>query len=537
MSIELPHEAAVLLNVLGVPYPDIDEDQVRELAGQVRAFAANVAQTHASATGAVRDMGVVYSGYSYEQLVALWARMSAGHMAELDRACEVVASVLEVAAEVIAVVKAAVLAELAVLAAGYASLLTASVATMGVSAALTAAVRAAAARLLTAMEQTLIAYVAAEVVGKAIEPLEDLVSRMLDGVIYDAAEHILGVPPSSNVPLHIEPDEVMRYADLLDRYADDIVRHAVRFANSVSVLDFGAADRSEKIDGPQSPPAAPQSGSGDVPPVTTDHGVAAPGDTNTFPAEEVSAHGRAAERAAHPGRYEPGSAERPGSTAADENLSVDESGWRNEGAAAEGPGVRLSRDGVSRLNDSGVTENPSTDEGSAVRTPSAPAPDTSQPVLARQESSTLDQQDSLPGPATVNAAPTASAPMSNPHQATDRNSPQLDRGQSGAYENAQPSPNRPQPSTPWKRPQPSDRRPTRKPPRRRVIGRTGNRSQDAPDIPRTPWSKKTPAPSPTPTVFAPEPAETTTPPKSPERQADPAPNTPSPHPAPPDPPR
>ncbi|NNH73243.1 hypothetical protein HLB23_25865 [Nocardia uniformis] len=244
MAIEIPHEVALFLNVMGVPYPDIDEDQVRELARQVRDFAANVANTHESATGAIDRMGSVYSGYSYEQLVAAWARMSATHMADLDRACQVTAQVLDAAANVITIVKAAVLAGLAALAASYASLMAATIATAGLSAAMTVAIRAAAARLVTAMEQTLLVYLAAEVIGKAIEPLEDTVARMINGVAYEAAADALGVPPppnSSALPLHIEPDEVMRYAQVLDDHADDIVGHAGRFADTVAALDFTTA--------------------------------------------------------------------------------------------------------------------------------------------------------------------------------------------------------------------------------------------------------------------------------------------------------
>ncbi len=252
MSIEIPHEVALFLNYMGVPYPDIDEDQVRELAGQVRNFATNVRDTHESATGTIHDMGSVYSGYSYEQLVTAWAQMSSSHMADLDRACHVVAKVLDVTAEVITVMKVAVLAGLAALAASYTALMAATVPTMGLSAALTAAIRAAATRLVTAMEQMVIGYFATEVIGKAIEPLEHTIERMINGVVYDTAKQLLDVPPgsSSELPLHIEPDEVMRYAKVLDDHADDILRHAVTFADNVAALDFRTSGERHGLFGP-----------------------------------------------------------------------------------------------------------------------------------------------------------------------------------------------------------------------------------------------------------------------------------------------
>ncbi|MBF6302953.1 hypothetical protein IU459_36385 [Nocardia amamiensis] len=244
MGIEIPHEVALFLNFIGVPYPDIDEDQVRELGRQVREFATNVRATHESATGVITEMGSVYSGISYEALVASWARMSSTHMESLDQSCLVVANALEIAAEVITVVKVAVLAELAALAASYAALMAATAATAGASAAFAAAVRAAASRLVTAMEEMLISYVAAEVIGKAIEPLGHTIERMINGAVFAAASNLLDTPTSdssSPLPLYIEPDEVLRYAKVLDDHADKILEHAATFADNVKALDFSTS--------------------------------------------------------------------------------------------------------------------------------------------------------------------------------------------------------------------------------------------------------------------------------------------------------
>ncbi|MEU4314136.1 hypothetical protein [Nocardia sp. NPDC024068] len=238
MAIEIPHEVAMFLNFVGVPYPDINEDQVRELAGHVRTFADEVAGTHASATGAISDMGAVYEGQSYRALVASWARLSSSHMEKLDELCNGVATALEIAAEVITAVKVAVLTELGLLAAAYATAMAATVATGGASMALGQSLSMAAKQLVKAMEQMLIAYILAEVLGKAIEPLEEAVGDMINGVVYDAAADLLGVDPGGNDVLRIDPDEVRRYAQVLDDHADDIMGHAEKFANNVAALDF-----------------------------------------------------------------------------------------------------------------------------------------------------------------------------------------------------------------------------------------------------------------------------------------------------------
>ncbi|MEV3960090.1 hypothetical protein AB0M34_04195 [Nocardia sp. NPDC050193] len=238
MVVEIPHEVAQFLNFIGVPYPDINEDQVRELAAQVRTFADDVSGTHQAATGAINDMGSVYQGQSYRALVASWASLSASHMERLDELCRAVARALEIAAEVITAVKAAVLTELALLAAAYTATMAATIATSGASAALGQTISLAAKRLIKAMEEMLVAYIVAEVLGKAIEPLEEAVSDMINGVAYNAAADLLGVDGGGNDSLYIDPDEVRRYAQVLDDHADDIVKHAEKFAKSVAELDF-----------------------------------------------------------------------------------------------------------------------------------------------------------------------------------------------------------------------------------------------------------------------------------------------------------
>ncbi|MEC3920269.1 WXG100-like domain-containing protein [Nocardia sp. CDC160] len=239
MAVEIPHDVALFLNYAGVPYPDINEDQVRALGAHVRNFADGVASTHDTANRVIKDMGKVYSGYSYRALVAAWGRMSKSHMANLDAACHVVATALDTAAVVIKMTKIAVLDELAGLAASYAAAMTAAIATDGLFVAIEQAITAAARKICQVMEQVLIGYILSEVIGKAIEPLEHAIDRMVRGIVDDVADELLGPPlGSTEQPLYIEPDEVINYSDALDRLAGEIGRQASAFADKVAGLDF-----------------------------------------------------------------------------------------------------------------------------------------------------------------------------------------------------------------------------------------------------------------------------------------------------------
>ncbi|WP_280296272.1 WXG100 family type VII secretion target [Nocardia abscessus] len=249
MAIDIPSEVALFLDICGIPYPDINEDDVRALAGHVRTFAAQVQDTHDSATGVIDQMGAFYSGESYQQLVATWAKMSSTHIRQLESASEIVGRALAAAATVITAVKVAVLAELAALAASYTAIMLTP--PLAPSAPL---VSAAARRLCEQMLHYLVGYIVAEVIGKAIEPLEQAIDDMVDGIVYDAARDALDVSPSSGTrALHIDSNEMQRFAKVLDDHADDIMQHAANFAENVAKLDFMTAPR---LDDAANPTAA-----------------------------------------------------------------------------------------------------------------------------------------------------------------------------------------------------------------------------------------------------------------------------------------
>jgi len=59
---DLPLPVVNFLNVIGVPWPYLDEDQVAQLATFVRQFATAVQTTHDNATRSVADIAAVYRG-------------------------------------------------------------------------------------------------------------------------------------------------------------------------------------------------------------------------------------------------------------------------------------------------------------------------------------------------------------------------------------------------------------------------------------------------------------------------------------------
>jgi hypothetical protein len=70
VAVELPGPVVSFLNVVGISWPNVNEDKVREFATHIREFASSVDATHQQASGTVEQLGAHYKGASYEALLA-----------------------------------------------------------------------------------------------------------------------------------------------------------------------------------------------------------------------------------------------------------------------------------------------------------------------------------------------------------------------------------------------------------------------------------------------------------------------------------
>ncbi|MGW1740607.1 WXG100-like domain-containing protein [Nocardia sp. NPDC001965] len=230
MSIHIPSEVVFFLQVCGIPYPDVDVDQVRELGQSVSEFAADVRESYEEATAALKDMQSVMSGNSYQTILVVWS-FDHGKMSELDTLFNITAKALDIAADVIEAFQIAVLIELAALAASFiANMFTPAGPVTG------PLIAAAARQIAKSLAEALMWYIAAEVMMKAIQPLLEKFDHFIrdtllppDAVLPD---------PGSNQQVHLDPDEALRYIDLLEKRADEMLSHADKFGDKLDGFDF-----------------------------------------------------------------------------------------------------------------------------------------------------------------------------------------------------------------------------------------------------------------------------------------------------------
>ncbi|MER7988170.1 WXG100 family type VII secretion target [Streptomyces noursei] len=133
MAIELPGQVVSFLQFIGVNWPDINEDKVREFGSHVRDFAQKVDDAHRDSTSTINPLEDVYQGASCEALLAKWGQLSDSRMTELVNACHTVADALDIAADTIVAMKLEATVELTVLAIAFIADQAAAVATLGLA--------------------------------------------------------------------------------------------------------------------------------------------------------------------------------------------------------------------------------------------------------------------------------------------------------------------------------------------------------------------------------------------------------------------
>lgn len=237
MALDPPSEVVKFLNVIGIDWPDVNEDAVREFASHVREFSSNISSAHDDATSTIKQTGDVYSGAAYEAMVAKWASTSTAHISELTEACGVVATALDVAADAIVAMKGVAIGELIALAVSFVADQAAAVLTFGIAEAAEALVIAAGKKAIDVLEQQLEQQIVGEVMEAAINPLLATVERAVEGLVYNAASTALGggvAGPSFS----IDTEAVTSLAGTISAHADTVRSATDDFTTKLAAVNF-----------------------------------------------------------------------------------------------------------------------------------------------------------------------------------------------------------------------------------------------------------------------------------------------------------
>ena len=231
---DLPLPVVNFLNVIGVPWPYLDEDEVAQFATFVRQFAIAVQTTHDDATRTVADLAGAYRGSATDAMTSGWAKLSARHVDELVDGCHVLADALDVAAGYIVAQKAEAVAVLIGMAAAFVADQAAAVATLGVAEAAVPIIVEGAERLVKSLVMDLEQHIVGQVIEAAAKPLFAKIEDAFSGLDWSRSGAQVDEPDGISLDAPAALEHILR----LQTHADTMRGHGTQFSTAIAGLGF-----------------------------------------------------------------------------------------------------------------------------------------------------------------------------------------------------------------------------------------------------------------------------------------------------------
>jgi hypothetical protein len=131
---DLPLPVVNFLNVIGVPWPYVNEDTVMQFSSLVRQFGQAVETTHQEATQHVAGVAQAYQSAASQKMADGWQKLSDRHVTEILYGCTVLSAALEAAAGYIVAQKGEAIVTLVEMATAFLAAQATAVETLGITA-------------------------------------------------------------------------------------------------------------------------------------------------------------------------------------------------------------------------------------------------------------------------------------------------------------------------------------------------------------------------------------------------------------------
>lgn len=231
----LPLPVVNFLNVIGVPWPYIDEDVVHQFASLTRDFGQAVQTTHGEATQALQAISQAHQAQSTQLMASNWATMSDSEVTAIVTGCTALATALDVAAGYIVAQKITALGVLVGMAAAFIGDQIAAVATFGIAEVAVPIIIAAGQRVVKSLVMTLEQYIIAEVIEAAAQPLFAKVQEAMAGLDWSKAGASSNGAGDGFV---VDPGAVATQTAALRNYAQTMLSRGQQYQTTVQGLSF-----------------------------------------------------------------------------------------------------------------------------------------------------------------------------------------------------------------------------------------------------------------------------------------------------------
>lgn len=117
MGLVLPNSLAWVLDMIGIEWPNIDEDELKSGAEQMRQLADELTDNTGQAKSSIEQMLSQNSSRSLELFEGLWQKLSGGHLPQLAAGIKAIGTALDASAVLVIGMKIGAIVQLGVLAA------------------------------------------------------------------------------------------------------------------------------------------------------------------------------------------------------------------------------------------------------------------------------------------------------------------------------------------------------------------------------------------------------------------------------------
>ncbi|MGW0508078.1 DUF6531 domain-containing protein [Streptomyces olivaceoviridis] len=195
MGYTIPGWLDEILDVIGVNFPNVDEDDYREMATSMREFAENFEGKGGDAHQAVSRILSSSRGWAVDAMEKHWSHVKAGHLDKIPELARLFADACDVVADVIYGMKIKAEIELGAMAASVGISLGLAAFTGGLSALLGAAEITAMRQAVKRIVDEAADQIVDELVARVTEPVNAKLEKMVEDAVLDLAEGAFSLPP------------------------------------------------------------------------------------------------------------------------------------------------------------------------------------------------------------------------------------------------------------------------------------------------------------------------------------------------------
>ncbi|MFD3479373.1 RHS repeat-associated core domain-containing protein [Streptomyces sp. NPDC058695] len=196
MGYTIPGWLDEVLDFIGINFPNVDEDDYREMADAMREFAEKFEGHGGDAHKAFSRLLSSSEGWAVDAMEKHWAKVKGSHLEKLPELARLFADACDGLAVIIEGMKRKAEAELAIMAGSVGLSIGLAWVTGGLSAVLGAAEIAAMRQAVKRILDEAVERIVDEVIAKLTEPVNAKLEAMVEDMVLDLAEGAFSIPPA-----------------------------------------------------------------------------------------------------------------------------------------------------------------------------------------------------------------------------------------------------------------------------------------------------------------------------------------------------